>query len=48
VTLGPLLFHEVYDGALGATNSIVVDRVGTDTAIFIAGSMGTRKFESRW
>lgn len=44
VRVNSLLYHQVFDGALGATNSIAVDTTASPPAIYIAGSMGTRKF----
>lgn len=44
VQLGGIIYHGVFDGALGATNSIAVDSSGASPVVFVAGSMGTRKF----
>ena len=44
VAVTSLLYHQVFDGSLGASNSIAVDETASPKAIYIAGSMGTRKF----
>jgi hypothetical protein len=45
VALGSLLHWDVYDGALGASNSILIDGAATPLRLFVACSMGMRKFE---
>lgn len=46
VVLGSVLHWGVYDGALGANNSILIheDAVTGNIAVFVASSMGVRKF----
>ena len=38
------LHWSIHDGALGANNAILIDDVSTDRAVYVAGSMGMRKF----
>ncbi len=38
------LHWSVHDGALGASNAVLVDDVSAERAVFVAGSMGMRKF----
>jgi hypothetical protein len=40
----PPLHHEICDGALGAYNSILIDDTEPDRVLWVAGSMGMRKF----
>ena len=44
--IGALLHHGVYDGALGANNSILVERdvSGGFAALYVASSFDVRKF----
>ena len=43
-SVGALLHHSIHDGALGANNAILVDSVSNPKSVFVADSMGLRKF----